>query len=341
MVWRSNTAGHCDYFNLTWLSFTGRTLEEEIGEGWLVGVHPDDREPCITSYLDHFARREPFEMEYRLRRHDGFYRYIFDRGVPFEDEAGRFAGFIGSCVDVHERRELDAQKARFLAMVAHELRTPLQSLGLFLEGLRRKAALREPIPEGIFQRLGRQVDRLGSLVRDVGEVAHMEHEGKLPIRREELDLADLVRDVAGFHEEALRMSRKNHHVLALRVPEGSFAMQGDRDRLAQVLTNLFDNAIKYSPQGGTIEITLARDGAHHRVSVKDPGIGIPSAEVPLVTRRYFRASNASELRFQGIGVGLSLSREIVERHGGRLTIESGLGQGTTVTFTVGVRGEAA
>ena len=103
MIWRAGLDARCDYFNETWLAFTGRTFEQELGDGWAEGVHGDDLDRCVAIYRDHFARRAVFEMEYRLRRHDGAYRYIFDRGVPFLDEAGQFAGFIGSCVDVDER----------------------------------------------------------------------------------------------------------------------------------------------------------------------------------------------------------------------------------------------
>jgi PAS domain S-box-containing protein len=103
MIWRAGLDAKCDYFNETWLAFTGRTLEQELGDGWAEGVHRDDLERCIGIYRDHFARRAVFEMEYRMRRHDGVYRYIFDRGVPFFDETDEFAGFIGSCVDVEER----------------------------------------------------------------------------------------------------------------------------------------------------------------------------------------------------------------------------------------------
>jgi PAS domain S-box-containing protein len=87
-----------------WLEFTGRTIEQEMGDGWAEGVHADDLRRCASHYLDHFERRDPFEMKCRLRRHDGVYRWIFDRGVAFADDNGHFAGFIGSGVDVDERR---------------------------------------------------------------------------------------------------------------------------------------------------------------------------------------------------------------------------------------------
>lgn len=109
MVWRANTTTECDYFNDRWLLFRGRRMDQEIGNQWAEGVHPDDLQGCIKTYLDSFARREIFEMYYRLKRADGAYRWIFDRGVPFFDADGVFRGYIGSCIDVTER--IEAQRA--------------------------------------------------------------------------------------------------------------------------------------------------------------------------------------------------------------------------------------
>jgi len=119
LIWRANTDALCDYFNDRWLLFRGRTMDEEYGNGWVEGVHPDDFDRCLKIYLDNFAARNIFEMEYRLMRHDGEYRWIFDRGVPFNDDSGAFAGYIGSCTDVTER--VAAQEA-LKAKLEHEIR---------------------------------------------------------------------------------------------------------------------------------------------------------------------------------------------------------------------------
>jgi PAS domain S-box-containing protein len=118
LIWRAGRSGECDYFNERWLAFRGRTLRQEAGNGWAEGVHPEDMERCLKTYLAAFARREVFEMEYRLMRYDGAYRWIFDRGSPFF-EHGEFGGYIGSCVDVTDRVEAqDAMVRRRIAEIS-------------------------------------------------------------------------------------------------------------------------------------------------------------------------------------------------------------------------------
>ena len=107
LIWRARKDRLCDYFNAQWLEFTGRTMEQEFGNGWVDGVHPEDVDRCVSHYVERFDARQSFEMVYRLRRHDWKWRWLLDRGVPFHDEKGQFAGYIGSCVDITEKVEAE------------------------------------------------------------------------------------------------------------------------------------------------------------------------------------------------------------------------------------------
>lgn len=124
MIWRAGLQAKCDYFNQRWLDFTGRSLEQELGDGWAQGVHSQDLPRCLEIYLGSFQQRQVFEMTYRLRRHDGQFRWIFDRGVPFHDDQGQFAGYIGSCHDITAK--VEAEEA--LAKAQEE--QPCQLMGL-------------------------------------------------------------------------------------------------------------------------------------------------------------------------------------------------------------------
>ncbi len=334
MIWRAGLDAQRDYCNDTWLEFSGRTLAQEAGEGWIESVHADDRDKCLAIYRDHFARRRPFELEYRLRRHDGHYRYILDRGVPYEgDDGGQLAGFVGSCIDVHERRELDRQRAQFHALIAHELRTPLTSMATIVETIRRKGIKGQPVGDEMYLRFNAQVDRLAALIEDLSEVATLEEGRALPVQKTRVDLAAIVRDVVVVYRDAAqaRSAERRPTFTVDAVDDGCF-VAGDRRRLEQVLGNLLDNAMKYSPHGGEITVTLAVADGRARLVVGDRGIGIPAAELTVVGRRYYRATNAAMTSYPGLGLGLSLCKELVERHDGQLTVTSALGQGTTVAI---------
>jgi PAS domain S-box-containing protein len=339
MIWRSGRDALCDYFNETWLAFTGRTMEQELGNGWAEGVHPEDLDACVKRYLDHFHRREPFELTYRLRRHDGVYRTVFDWGVPFYDERGEFAGFIGSAVDVKDSAaQYERARTTFLSLVAHELRTPLASMRGFLEAIRRQSAHGRAVETHLLSRLAVQVDRLAELVREFIGLGRGEAGQELPLTLTDVSLPELLEEtIALVRDTTLDRS----HPIELRIDSTPAVARCDRARVEQVVWDLLDNAVKYSPEGGPIRVELRSEGADQTITVTDAGIGIPADDLPRLTQRYFRASNVSALNFPGVGIGLSIARTLVERHGGRLQIQSELGSGTSVTVSLPSQKEIA
>jgi diguanylate cyclase (GGDEF)-like protein/PAS domain S-box-containing protein len=119
LMWMSDNSAKCFYFNKSWMNFTGRTIDQELGEGWAEGIHPDDYDYCMSTYTEAFNKRVPFEMAYRLRRHDGEYRWIFDIGRPFKDVDGNFAGYIGTCLDITTHKHIDKITKRYQALAEY------------------------------------------------------------------------------------------------------------------------------------------------------------------------------------------------------------------------------
>ena len=330
LIWRFGLDARSDYFNDTWLRFTGRSLEEELGEGWILGVHAEDRLRCLNVYRDHFQSRAPFELEYRLRRHDGAFRWILSRGVPARD-ATEFRGFIGSGIDIHERHEGALARERFLRMMAHELRTPLQAVQMFVEVMRRGADAGEGCTPEMFDRLDVQFGRFRRLAGDLAETGDADGSS---MRKARLDLASLLRRLVLARSGELRDAPgRSRHRLVFRGPDRA-EIDGDEHRLEQVFQNVLDNALKFSPRGGVVEVALDSSDQLHRVTVRDDGVGIPAKELSMVSHRFFRASNAPQGNFPGIGLGLATAREIVEKHAGSLSVASEAGRGTEVTIVL-------
>lgn len=330
MVWRAGLDSDCNYFNATWLRFTGRCLEHELGKGWTADIHADDLERRVDVYLSHFERREPFEMVYRLRRHDGAYRHILDRGTPLRDAGGEFAGFIGSCIDVEERVSTEHAQSRFLTMLTHELRTPLQLLTSQLDMLRQKAQ-RGVVPSpAVLSKLDARAERIAQLVTELSEVEQALSSTRIQLALVTDDLCQIVRRAVADAAELGGRGRELSVLTDLVEAE----LRCDPARIRQLVRSLVDNAIKYSPAGGAIRIGVARQPGGYEVSVADQGIGIPPEELPSLGRPYFRASNASPARFSGIGLGLAIAHSIANAHAGRLWLESELGRGSVAHFSI-------
>jgi PAS domain S-box-containing protein len=334
MIWRSGPDARCDYFNETWLRFRGRRMEEELGDGWAEGVHPDDIARCLATYRRHFDRREPFEMEYRLRRGDGAYRWIFDRGVPYSREDGTFGGFIGSCVDVDDRHQVDAARGRILGVIAAGLKAPVEALSLLAAWIRRDLKAGASVDEHLLERFVQRVQRLDGLIAEFADAARFETGVSRPLELGAVNLEPVVRQTLLAYGQVLAISESvpPAHALELEIGAGDLRAIADPRAVEQMINHLLENAVRYSPAGGAIAVSLESGTTEVSLSVSDHGIGIPPDEISLVTRRYHRASNAPAPELAGLGLGLAIVRELCEQQQGRLEIASALERGTTVTI---------
>src|SRR5262245_16971708 len=267
MIWRSGVDARCNYFNETWLAFTGRAIEQERGDGWAEGVHPDDLERCVAYYLDHFKRREPFEMEYRLRRHDGVYRWIFDRGVPFTNDGGAFAGFIGSCVDVDERRrahetqqqqnqeqlalEQDFEKW-IIAIVSHDIRDPLSTI-LFAARRLQDIADSSGSARTHAEVVERGVHRIRHIVGDLLDLAREREGPGIPIDPQPTDLRAMCRQII----DELKIIARDRQITFHCDIDGVGAW--DEHRILQAISHLTSNAVRHGTPGSPVRIRLTGD----------------------------------------------------------------------------------
>jgi PAS domain S-box-containing protein len=236
---------------------------------------------------------------------------------------------------LREAEEAIRVRDDFLSIASHELKTPLTPLKLHLQALRQKAVSGQPFPRQHVEKALAQVARLSGLINDLLDTSRIQA-GRLELKHEPVPLQQLTREVLMDLRPV-----SPHHTLEYEEPDETLTIEGDRGRLAQVLVNLLENAIKYSPMGGTIRLKVERYGAQALVSVTDTGIGIPSDQQAHLFERFFRARNAPISGFGGLGLGLYICRDIVEHHGGRIWVESEVGSGSTFRFALPVLEGAA
>lgn len=320
MIWIADTQKNRYYFNKTWLDFRGRTLEEESGDRWLQGVHPDDVERSVRIFTSAFEKKEPYKKEFRLLRWDGKYRWILSHGAPIV-ESGVFSGYIGSCMDINYRVEQEEQKDEFIAIASHELKTPLTSIKIYTELLYQNLYHDKNMETAqMVLKMDGQVDRLTWLIKEMLDVTRISS-GSLHMTREYFDSSELLEEVA----EDMQTTSATH--LIHRAIQPYMQMWGDKERLRQVLVNLLSNAIKYSPEANHVDLRAWSGTEGITISIHDQGIGVPEEMKNRIFERFFRATDR-ENNFPGIGLGLYICSEIVKQHKGRIWFESRPGDTT-------------
>ena len=250
--------------------------------------------------------------------------------APFSSD-GTPSGVIAVIHDVTEQRKSEQTRREFVANVSHELRTPLTNVKSYAETI--ESAAGDLPPELEQQFLGviiSEADRMTRIVQDLLTLSKFDY-GKMEMHISRFSFARALQDVY----EAEAIDARNHgHTMTLEAPADLPEVNGDRERIEQVLMNVVSNAIKYTPDGGRITITAGAEGAHVWAQVRDNGIGIPEKDLPRLFERFYRVDKARSRESGGTGLGLSIAQEILQQHKGEIRMESVYGQGTTVTVTL-------
>ena len=338
MIWMSGPDKLCTWFNKLWLDFVGRPIERELGNGWSENVHPDDFARCLDIYVSSFDARQPFEMEYRLRRHDGVYRWVLDHGIPLFGREETFIGYIGSCIDMTDRRNAEEalreghrRKDEFLATLAHELRNPLAPIRNAVEFLRARGP-KTPELEWSRDVIERQARQLGRLVDDLLNLSRISL-GKIRLEMERIPVSSFVLQAI---ETSRPLIEEHGHSLEVELLQEPVFVEGDLIRLSQVVTNLLNNAAKYTPRGGQLRVTVRRGEGTGRpvfIQVADTGIGIPKNMLGSIFDLFVQVGDPREQSAGGLGIGLTLAHKVIALHGGTIqALSDGPGQGSSFTI---------
>jgi PAS domain S-box-containing protein len=320
MIWMSGPRKLCTYFNQSWLNFTGRPLHSELGDGWAGGVHPEDLQHCMQTYASAFERREPFEVEYRLRRHDGEYRWIFDRGVPRFDPDNSFSGYIGSCIDVTDRklaqeslsnisRRLIQAQEEERAWIARELHDDInQRIALVTVNLERlQKDFSSLAAAATSQRLEEIRELLSGLGSDVQALSHHLHSSKLEYLGIAAATASFCKELSA--ERGVEIQVHTDQISRKLPPEIALC-------LFRVLQEGLQNAVKHSASRH-FEVCLNGAPDEVKLTVRDSGVGFDP-----------------EQAITGSGLGLTSMKERLKLVHGQLFIDSQPGRGTVIRATV-------
>ncbi len=339
MILRFDPEGRCDFVNQTWLDFRGRLAEQEVGFGWLEGVHPQDLYQSFQQYWDAFAGQKRFEWTARLRRHDGVYRWIAGRVVPYHDHR-EFGGYLASCFDVTERIEYQGlllreqrtavestrTKSRMLRAFSHDLRLPLNSISISTDLL--MTHVEDPENAEVIESeesIRRSLDNVVDLLNATLDLARIES-GALPVEVTPFALEDALIECLASVQSAAR--KKGLQCGLEPMSNTSLIVSTDRAKLKQIVSNLLSNAVHYT-DAGSVVVRAVHQSGDLWIEVEDTGVGIAENDLPRIFEEYTRLAGSTRQRREGSGLGLAIARSLAQLLGGTLTVTSELGVGST------------
>jgi PAS domain S-box-containing protein len=347
LIWSATPDKLCTYFNRTWLEFTGRTLEQELGNGWAEGVHPDDYKRCLEVYITAFDKREPFIMEYRLRHNSGSYRWLLDKGAPNYSLEGEFQGYLGTCLDIEEIKKYQEELAKyrlhlenmvkerthalelsnqdleeFAHLASHDLQEPLRKIITFGDRLKEKAPPMNEESSEYLKCMQKAASRMSSYIIDLLEYSRATQQSK---HYELISLNKIVTQVLDDLSDSIKLNNATIHLRELPT------LEINPVQFPKLIQNLISNAIKYHREGVAPIVTIGSSfdekTKNWEIEVSDNGIGINEKYFSRIFKPFERLHGQSA--FEGSGIGLAICDKIARRHHGKITIQSKLNEGTT------------
>lgn len=341
LVLTTSSDGDVVYCNHELLDYCGVEMDDLQGSRWVDLIHPDDVATGSQRWMAEIQTLKPFSSEYRIRRHDGVYRWYLTRTAPLRNADDAIEGWVAVSVDVHDRRvaeddmrqmsdelrRANAAKDEFLAMVSHELRTPVTTIYGNAHVLRRRTG--ELPPEQIAEAMTDveyEAVRLQQLIDNMFVLARIDEHGKTNV--EPISLLRAIDKAAKDHGAQFPAAQ-----IRIHDSTGGLPVCGDDTYVQQILRNLLINAEKYSAEGTPIDIHVARHGdAHVSVRVCDEGVGI-KGDIERIFDTFYRAPETAD-HAPGAGIGLAVARRLVEAQGGIIWARNREGGGAEVGFTL-------
>jgi PAS domain S-box-containing protein len=326
--WRITT------FNKAMEQLTGWSREEAIGRPCAEVLAIENAQGVNICLVDCPLNRLPYQpnpvVEGRITARDGRSLYVQSRYAPQRGPQGQFLGAIANVRDITAQKQDEELQNTFISVISHELKTPVSIIKGYAGTLRREDAAFTPeqYRDGLAV-IEDEADRLARQIQDLLDVSRLTA-GGLRLDMSDFPIAALAADVA--HSFALTAGEGFQ--FELRFPEDMPPVHGDHERIRQALVNLVSNAVKYSPEGGTVRIGGWPEGEMAVCYVSDQGVGIAPEEHEAIFRRFYRVDNRLARETQGSGLGLFLTRAVIEAHGGRIFVESKVGQGSRFVFTL-------
>ena len=325
IVWTTDGNGEADYFNKQWYEYTGLDFESSKGIGSQQVLHPEDAIPTAKAWTDAITNRTAFQFEYRLKRaSDGQYRWHLGKGEPFKDETGNLVAWFGTSTDIEDQKKEIEKKDEFISVASHELKTPLTSLKGYVQ-LISQTVLPEPVKLYI-EKANSSLNKLQHLINDLLDVSKIKA-GRLKFDTAVFDLSQLIKQCMENCADIYPT-----HKITEELGE-NIMINGNEERLEQVLMNLVNNAVKYSTENKEIIVRVEKDNDTATVSIIDFGIGLSSEDQAKIFDRFFRVEN-NEIYIPGLGMGLYISAGIIKEHNGTLSVKSKLKEGSVFSFTL-------